>query len=248
MPGDDHDAPDEQRQRAALLDAARRVNDLGINQGKSGNLSVRLGGGFVITPSAVPYGGMEARDLVRVQDDGTFTATEGRVPSSEWRLHRDLYRHRPEAGAVVHAHSMFATTLSCLGRDIPAFHYMIAVAGGNDIRCAPYATFGTQALSDHALRALAGRRACLHGHHGMTVFAGTVADALALAVEVETLAAMYWRALQVGVPRTLDDEEMRIVLQKFERYGKPPDGPSPPARDGTEQDQSSSSGSAPEPG
>ena len=129
-------------------------------------------------------------------------------------------RARPEVGAIVHTHSPFATTLACLDRGIPAFHYMVAIAGGSDIRCAPYATFGTQALSDHAVAALAGRRACLLAHHGMIATGPSLQGALALAVEVETLAEMYWRALQVGEPRLLPDDEMHVVLEKFATYGQ----------------------------
>ena len=147
-------------------------------------------------------------------------ATGRREPSSEWRFHRDIYATRSEAQAIVHAHSPFATTLACLGRDIPAFHYMVAVAGGDDIRCAPYATFGTQDLSDHAMSALQGRRACLLAQHGMIALGSTLSTALALAVEVEALAEMYWRALQVGEPHVLSADEMRTVLAKFATYGK----------------------------
>jgi L-fuculose-phosphate aldolase len=204
--------------RRDLVDHARRMNDLGINQGRSGNVSARWDDGFLVTPSAISYDDMGPNDLVRVRWDGS---TEGEhPPSTEWRLHRDIYRHCAEAAAIVHAHAMFATTLACLDRGVPAFHYMIAVAGGTDIRCAPYATFGSQEISDRALAALKGRRACLHAHHGMTVFSDSLPAALALAVEVETLAAMYWRALQIGEPAVLSDEEMNVVLEKFTHYGK----------------------------
>ena len=142
------------------------------------------------------------------------------LPSSEWRFHRDIYVARPELNAIVHAHSPFATTLACLARDIPAFHYMIAVAGGKDIRCAPYATFGTQELSDRALVALEGRQACLLANHGMIAVGSSLAKALALAVEVEALAEQYWRALQIGAPNLLSDAEMDIVLKKFQTYGQ----------------------------
>jgi len=140
------------------------------------------------------------------------------APSSEWRLHRDIYARFTEANAVVHAHSPFATTLACLDRGIPAFHYMIAMAGGNDIRCAPYATFGTQELSDAALSALDGRKACLLAHHGMIAVGDSLQAALALAVEVETLAEMYWRALQIAEPTVLAADEMARVLEKFSHY------------------------------
>jgi L-fuculose-phosphate aldolase len=203
--------------REAIVRTARRMNAAGINQGTSGNVSARVDGGFLVTPTAVAYDEMTGDDVVAVGWDGGARG-QGRSPSSEWRLHRDIYLARPEAGAIVHAHPMFATTLACLDRPIPAFHYMVAVAGGRDIRCAPYATFGTEELSDVAMTALEGRKACLLSHHGMIAFSDGLAGALSLAVEVETLAAMYWRALQVGEPSILSDTEMAVVLAKFEDY------------------------------
>jgi L-fuculose-phosphate aldolase len=216
----------ERALRTAVVATARQMNALGINRGKSGNVSARLahGGfdGYLVTPTGLPYAEMDADDVVAMPGDGDERDAIGtRLPSSEWRFHRDIYAARPEAVAIVHAHSPFATTLACLDRDIPAFHYMVAIAGGDDIRCAPYATFGTQALSDHVVAALAGRRACLLSHHGMIATGSSLAGALALAVEVETLAEMYWRALQVGEPTTLSDDEMRVVLEKFATYGQP---------------------------
>ena len=202
--------------RQSLIDHARRMNAAGINQGTSGNVSARAPDGFLITPSALAYESMKPEDVVAMSWDGAPRG--GRSPSTEWRIHRDIYRARADAGAIVHAHAMFATTLSCLDRAIPSFHYMVAVAGGPDIRCAPYATFGTQALSDRALEALDGRKACLLSHHGMIAFSETLTDAFALAVEVETLSAMYWRTLQVGEPSLLPESEMRAVLAKFETY------------------------------
>ena len=151
-------------------------------------------------------------------------ASGPRQPSSEWRFHRDIYAARHDVGAIVHTHSTFATTLACLGRDIPAFHYMVAVAGGKDIRCAGYATFGTQALSDRALAALDGHNACLLANHGMIAVGGTLADALELAVEVEALAEQYWRTLQTGNANLLSDAEMDVVLEKFKSYGRERDG------------------------
>ncbi len=206
-------------EREALVAAARRMNALGINQGTSGNLGLRAGDGLLVTPSGVDYEAMQPADIVEMDFDGNVRAAAGRKPSSEWRFHRDILGARGEFGAVVHTHAMFATTLACLGRDIPAFHYMVAAAGGNSIRCAPYATFGTQELSDHALAALEGRRACLLANHGMIACGETLDRAMALAVEVETLAAQYWRALQIGTPNLLDDAEMERVLEKFKTYG-----------------------------
>lgn len=209
---------DSRALRARVVATARRMNALGINRGKSGNVSARIDGGFLVTPSALPYDETTPDDIVAVDRDGRSAGR--RRPSSEWRFHRDIYAVREEVEAIVHTHSPFATTLACLDRGIPAFHYMIAVAGGTDIRCAPYATFGTQSLSDHAVRALIDRRACLLSHHGMIAVGASLDAALALAVEVETLSEMYWRALQIGEPRVLDDVEMRAVLEQFKSYGR----------------------------
>ena len=205
--------------RARIVATALAMNAQGINRGKSGNVSARIDEGFLITPSALPYEETKARDIVAIDRAGNVTG--GCKPSSEWRFHRDIYAARPEVAAIVHAHSPFATTLACLERSIPPFHYMVAVAGGGDIRCAPYATFGTQALSDRAVAALGGRRACLLAHHGMIAVGSSLGSALALAVEVETLAEMYWRAIAVGEPTLLSDDEMAGVVARFETYGKP---------------------------
>jgi L-fuculose-phosphate aldolase len=202
-----------------IIATAQAMNALGINRGKSGNVSARWQEGFLITPSGLPYEQTRPADIVFV--DGTGHAHGRLAPSSEWRFHHDIYRSRTDAGAVVHTHSSFATTLACLGRDVPAFHYMIAVAGGSSIRCAPYATFGTQQLSDHALAALEGRKACLLANHGMIALEQNLQKALALAVEVEALCEQYWRALQIGQPNILPDGEMALVLEKFRTYGTP---------------------------
>jgi L-fuculose-phosphate aldolase len=221
-------AGSESALREAVVATARAMNGLGINRGKSGNVSARWRDGdfdgYLITPTGLPYGETEAEDIVAMPMEGAAGAARGtRLPSSEWRFHRDIYRARPEANAIVHTHAPFATSLACLHRGIPAFHYMVAAAGGNDIRCAPYATFGTQALSDHAVAALEGRRACLLANHGMIGIGATLAAALALAVEVETLAEVYWRALQIGAPVLLSDAEMQTVVAKFRTYGQPPE-------------------------
>ena len=207
--------------RAEIIATALKMNGCGLNRGKSGNVSARCREGFLITPSGLAYAATRAEDIVAMTLDGE--ARGALSPSSEWRFHRDIYAVRPEVGAVVHAHSPFATTLACLGREVPAFHYMIAVAGGNNIRCAPYATFGTQALADHALHALEGRKACLLANHGMIAVGASLHAALALAVEVEALAEQYWRALQIGPPNLLSDAEMDTVLSKFAHYGQGPD-------------------------
>ena len=193
------------------------MNAQGLNQGSAGNVSLRFESGFLITPSGLPYERLNAQDIVLVDFDGNTRDTL--EPSSEWRMHRDIYAARPEAGAVLHAHSTFATALSCLRLDIPAFHYMIAVAGGSDIRCADYALFGTQQLSDHMLAALADRRACLLGTHGMICYHDDLERVLWLGIEVETLARQYWHARQLGEPVILDDRQMAEVLERFASYG-----------------------------
>jgi L-fuculose-phosphate aldolase len=204
--------------RRSLIDAAREMNRLGINQGTAGNLSLRHDTGMLITPSGLPYASMEEDDIVFV--DAAGHAKGRRKPSSEWRFHLDLYRHRADAAAILHAHPVHCTALACLGRPIPAFHYMVAIAGGRDIRCAPYETFGSQALSDRVVEGLQGRRACLMANHGLVCLGSGLSAALALAVEVEQLARTYLQSLAVGDPVILDDAEMERVLQKFEEYGR----------------------------
>lgn len=203
--------------RKEIVATALAMNALGINRGKSGNVSARWKDGFLITPSGLPYEQTRPADIAFV--DGRGKPAGKRLPSSEWRFHHDIYHTRRDAQAVVHAHSSFATTLACLGIDVPAFHYMIAVAGGNSIRCAPYATFGTQELSDLALKALSDRNACLLANHGMIATGDSLKHALALAVEVEALCEQYWRTLQIGKPAILSDAEMESVLEKFKSYG-----------------------------
>jgi L-fuculose-phosphate aldolase len=203
---------DDMNLRRDMVATCRRMNELGINQGTSGNLSVREGDHILITPTSLPYDEMQPDDIVRMEFDGKHT---GRHPSSEWRFHRDILAARRDVNVVLHSHSSFATTLACLHRGIPAFHYMIAVAGGADIRCGPYATFGTQALSDVAVAALADRKACLLGQHGQIALGGTLKSALYLAVEVETLARMYVQALSLGEPPVLSDEEIDRVMKQM---------------------------------
>lgn len=214
-------AEDGPELRQRVIATALAMNAAGINVNKSGNVSARAqrgaAQGFVVTPTAVPYHDLEAGDLAFVTLGG---AAHGDLePSSEWRFHRDIYAVRPEFAAIVHTHSAHATALACHGRGIPAFHYMVAVAGGADIRCAPYATFGTQALSDYAVTALEGRRACLLAHHGVIACGPSLDQALALAIEVEHLARVYLAALAVGEPPRLDAAEMERVLERFQHYG-----------------------------
>ena len=214
---------DERALRREMVETCRRMNASGINQGTSGNLSVRCGEDFLITPSSLPYDEMKPSDIMKMGYDGTF---EGRHrPSSEWRFHRDILRERRDIDVVLHCHSVYATTLAVHHRSMPAFHYMIAVAGGTTIRCSRYATFGTQALSDAALEALQDRRACLLGQHGQIALGTTMAGALWLAVEVETLARMYVQALPLGEPPVLDEAEMGRVIAQMQRmsYGQMPE-------------------------
>ena len=193
------------------------MNRSGINQGTSGNLSVRCGEGMLITPSGMPYSKLTMTDIVYVDASGE---SEGpRLPSSEWRIHFDLYHAREDALAILHAHPAECVALACMHRAIPAFHYMVAVAGGRNIRCAPYATFGTQELSDHVLQALRDRKACLMANHGLLCIESGIGRALSLAIEVEQLARSYLRCLATGEPVLLDNDEMDRVLEKFKTYG-----------------------------
>lgn len=206
----------DQGLRAQLLATARAMNGCGLNQGTSGNLSVRSSAGFLITPSALAYDRCAADDLVWLDDAGT--ASGHRRPSSEWRMHRDLYRHYPDAGCILHAHSPHCTALACLERAIPPFHYMVAVAGGDTVPCARYATFGSQALSDAVVEALRDRRAALLAHHGMVCYAADLDNLLALAIEVESLARLYLLALAVAEPPLLSPAQMAEVLERFVDY------------------------------
>jgi len=203
--------------RLGLIETAVAMNHCGLNQGTSGNLSARCEGGMLITPSGMNYAGLEPGDIVLVDAAGHPQGT--RQPSSEWRIHHDIYAGRTDARAILHAHPTACTALACLNRAIPAFHYMVAVAGGRDVRCAPYATFGSQELSDRVVDALNGRKACLMANHGLVCLAENLDRALALAIEIETLARTYLQALSVGEPIILDDAEMDRVLLKFKSYG-----------------------------
>lgn len=213
--------------RERVVRAAQAMAGTGLNRGASGNVSVRApdGAGLWITPSGIPADRITPASIVEMDWEGRWTARNDLRPSSEWRFHRDILRTRPEFGAVVHAHPVHATALAVHKRGIPPFHYMVAIAGGHDIRCAAYATFGTQALSDAVLAAMAGRRACLMAHHGL-VAAGVDAEAaLTVAVEVERMAAQYLAALGIGAPPLLGHAEIDAVLEKMAAgagYGSAP--------------------------
>ena len=209
----------ETETRQQIIESVRSFTDQGLGVGTSGNISARSARGFFITPTGVPYAELEPELLVEMDLSGDVIG--GRLkPSSEWRFHMDIYNARPEAGAIVHVHSPFATAIACCRKEIPAFHYVIAIAGGDSIRCADYATFGTAELSEHAVEALKDRKACLLANHGQIAFDKDVPAAFKMALEVEELAKQYYYSLQIGEPVILDEKEMGIVLNKFSTYGK----------------------------
>jgi L-fuculose-phosphate aldolase len=231
----------DQDLRRSVVAGCRELARCGLTPGTSGNISIRRDArGFFVSPTGMSYDALDPSDIPLVTFDGHWFGR--RRPSSEWRFHRDILASRGEIGAIVHTHSPKATALACTGRAIPAFHYMVAVAGGADIRCAPYRTFGSQELSDAVLAALEGRRACLLAHHGVIALGADIEAALALAAEVEDLAAKYCTALALGEVGTLAADEMARVIEKFRTYGRQdvaePDlefgGHSPPAGAGSQ--------------
>lgn len=207
----------ELEKRCAIIESCLEMNRLGINQGTSGNISVRHEDYLLITPTSIPYKQLKPESIVKMEMNGAVKSSL--KPSSEWRFHLDILNARPEVNAVVHAHPTFSTILSIMEMDIPAIHYMIAVAGGEDIRCAPYATFGSKELSQYAVTALEGRKACLLAHHGSIAVGASLEKALWLAVEVETLAKQYHGALQLGKPKLLSHEQMAGIIEKISNYG-----------------------------
>jgi L-fuculose-phosphate aldolase len=213
------DAARDTALRQALVAACRELARRGLTYGTSGNISIRRDAqSFFISPTGSVYEELETEDIALLDITGRWFGR--RRPSSEWRFHRDIFQARADVGAIVHTHSRYATALACTGRGIPAFHYMVAVTGGTEIRCAPYRTFGTQELSDVALAAIDGRNACLLGNHGVIALGVDVNAALTLAGEVENLAAQYTAALALGDVRILDASEMRRMVEKFRTYGK----------------------------
>ena len=203
--------------RQEIIRNCRFMNDSGLNQGTSGNISVRQGDRFLITPSAMPYEELEPDDILSRGFDGSHDPDK--LPSSEWRFHRDILVAKPEAGAVVHTHSAYATTIAIMGMDIPAVHYMVAAAGGNSVRCAKYATYGTQELAANAVEAMRDRKACLLANHGLIATGGTLQQAMWLTVEMENLARQFFNVLQIGRYSVLPDDEIDRVLAKFQTYG-----------------------------
>ena len=206
--------------RREIVESARAMNALGLNQGTSGNISARMGDTMLITPSATPYGSMTPEQVAAMPFAGERGAWAGPLkPSTEWRFHLDILQDRPDVGAVVHSHATYCTTLAIARREIPACHYMIAAFGGTNVRCAPYATFGTQELARHALAALQDRHACLLANHGMVVVGATLAKAMWLAVELEAIAKQYYHSLLIGGPHVLSDAEIADTARSFGNYG-----------------------------
>jgi L-fuculose-phosphate aldolase len=208
------------RLRDELIATARRMSDLGLTPGLSGNASVRTPQGFLVTPSGIPYAELAPSDPVEIKLDGSMRGGQ-RAPSTEWQLHRDVYLARPDATAIVHTHSLYCTAISCLRRPIPPIHYMIALSGADEIPCADYATFGTPALAAAVVRALAGSRACLMANHGMLAIGDGLPSALRLASETETLASQFFHATLLGSPHVLTAAELHQVRDRFAGYGQP---------------------------
>jgi L-fuculose-phosphate aldolase len=205
--------------RDELITTAKRMSGLGLTPGMSGNVSVRSAAGLLVTPSGMPYDELRPEDAVEVKHDGGVRPGQ-RTPSSEWRLHRDILAARQDVQAIVHTHSLFCTAISMLRRPIPAVHYMIALARSDEIPCAEYATFGSPELAQRAVAALRGGDACLLANHGMVALGSSLPAALKLAAEVETLAAQYWHAAQLGSPHVLDRDELLRVGARFAEYGQ----------------------------
>ena len=207
------------RLRDDLVATAQRMSALGLAPGTTGNVSVRTERGFLVTPSGMVYDQLRGDDVVAIDRDGAIRPGQ-RTPSTEWRLHRDLLAARPDAHAIVHTHSLYCTTIACLRRPIPAIHYMIVRAGGDEIPCADYATFGTSELAASVVRALGPGLACLMANHGMVALGDSLPGALKLAAEVEQLAAQYWHAIQLGQPHVLPHDELDRVRAQFAGYGQ----------------------------
>lgn len=211
---------DERQIRQSIIDACRRMNALGINQGTSGNISMRHGDVMLITPSATPYDAMTPEMIATMPLEGEYGSWDGPLrPSTEWRFHLDILRARPEFNAIVHAHPTYCTSLAVCRKSIPAVHYMIAAFGGTDVRCSGYATYGTAELSAEAIGALEGRNACLLANHGMIACQSNLEKAMWLAVELETIARQYFNSLLLGGAHLLDDAQIADTQRGFSSYG-----------------------------
>ena len=224
---------EEKALRGEIVARCRELNASGINQGTSGNISARFEDRMLISPSAIPYGELEPGMIASVALDGSGDWGGPKKPSTEWRFHLDLLRERRDAQAVVHAHPPYCTTLAIARREIPACHYMIAAFGGNNVRCAGYATFGTQKLADLALEAMRDRSACLLANHGMIAIGDTLAKAMWRAIELEAIARQYYLSLQIGGPVLLSDSDVELTAQAFAGYGLQGDPGAPPRKEET---------------
>jgi len=202
---------------------AKKLNATNLSPLRSGNISVRTKiskfDGFLITPSGKKYETLKTDEIVFVRLNGEYE-DNGQIPSSEWRFHQDIYLNKERAKAIVHAHSPYATAVSVLGKPIPAFHYMVAIAGGDNIKCSKYATFGTRELSKNIIKALENRKACLMSNHGQVAFGENLDEAFELAEEVENICNQYIITLKIGKPRILSSQEMKDVLSKIKNYKK----------------------------
>ena len=203
--------------RTEIIKYSKMLNSQKLSALRSGNISVRYKKGFLVTPSGKKYSSLRNKDIVFISLDGLFDKKKG-IPSSEWKFHQDIYLNKKDAKAIVHAHSTNATAISTHKKGIPPFHYMVAMAGGHDIKCAKYATFGTRDLSKNILKALKGRKACLIANHGQIVFEGSLSKAFELAEEVENISLQYITSLKLGKPKTLSLHEMKKVLSKAKNY------------------------------
>ena len=209
---------DEKALRKLAVSAVRKLDAIGMNRGSTGNLSLRRGDGMLITPTGMGADDLRPQDLVWLGHDDTLIGDW--QPSSEWHFHRAIYLARPDLQAVVHTHSVHATALACLRRPLPSFHYMVAVAGGDSVPCIPYHLFGTEALSRAVAAAMADRLACLMAHHGLVAAGTSLAQAMKVAIEIESLCEVYLKLLAVGEPALLSAAQMAAVLRKFRGYGR----------------------------
>ena len=205
--------------KAEIIKHSKMLNSRKLSALRSGNISVRCNDGFLITPSGKKYSSLKIKDIIYVSLKGKFDKNKG-TPSSEWQFHQDIYKNKIEAKAIVHAHSTNATAVSTHSKNIPSFHYMVAMAGGHDIKCAKYATYGTRELSKNILKALKGRKACLIGNHGQIAFEENLPKAFELAEEVENISLQYITSLKLGKPKILSLKEMKKVLLKAKNYKK----------------------------
>lgn len=207
-----------QQERNAIIVTAQAMQACGLSHGRSGNLSQRVADGFLITPTGMASEELQTDQIVFMDLQGNCPAGQLK-PSSEWYFHRDMYLKRAEIAAIIHTHSTYATVLACHRKDIPPFHYMIAEIGGDSVRCAEYATFGTQQLSDNVVSAMQDRKACLMANHGMLAVGVNLQETLELAKQLEELAKQYVLASQLGEPVILSQQEMAIIVEKFKHYG-----------------------------